>query len=125
MNKVCLVGRLTRDAELRSTASGVNTVTFDLAVKQSFKTEGEYKADFVRCVAFRNQAMFLSNHGKKGDIVSLEGRLRNNFWEKDGVKHYGSEVEVKELEIFSTKREDVPELPAEFSADTEDDDLLY
>ena len=125
MNKVCLVGRLTKDAELKSTGTGVNTVTFDLAVKQNFKTEGEYKTDFIRCVAFRHQAMFLSNHGKKGNVVSLEGRLRNNFWEKDNVKHYGTEVEVKELEIFSFKREDAPELPTEFSADAEDDDLPY
>lgn len=125
MNKVCLVGRLTKDAELKSTATGVNTVTFDLAVKQNFKTEGEYKTDFIRCVAFRHHAMFLANYGKKGNVVSLEGRLRNNFWEKDNVKHYGTEVEVTDIEIFASKRDEAPQLPEEFSADVPDDDLPY
>lgn len=125
MNKVCLVGRLTKDAELKSTATGVNTVTFDLAVKQKFKTAGEYKTDFIRCVAFGHNAEFLGNYGKKGNVVSVEGELRNNNFEKDGVMQYRTEVVAKEIEVCTSGKKETANLLEEFGADVPDDDLPY
>ena len=138
MNSVNLTGRITKDAEIRSTTTGINTVTFDLAVKRKYKESGEYKSDFIRCVAFRNSADYLGSYAKKGDVIGVKGELRNNIWEKDGVKRWNTEVRCEEVEIISKKTPSVgkadssleegacvPELPEEFGVDVDKDDLPF
>ena len=94
MNKIILVGRLTRDPELRSTSMGISTANFTVAVNRNFKNkDGQYDADFISCVAFRNTADFVSKYFKKGNLISLDGRIQTrNYDAQDGTKRYVTEV---------------------------------
>ena len=105
MNKVILVGRLTRDPELRSTTSGFNTANFSVAVQRNFKNkDGNFDADFINCVAFRNQADFISKYFKKGNMIGLEGRIQSRSYDaNDGTKRYVTEVLVDNVEFVGSK----------------------
>ena len=107
MNKIILVGRLTKDPEVRSTSAGFATVNFTVAVNRNFKNkEGGYDADFLPCVAFRNTADFISKFFKKGSMISLEGRVQTrNYDAQDGSKRYVTEVVVENAEFCGGKNE--------------------
>ena len=80
MNKIILVGRLTKDPEVRSTSAGYSTANFTVAVNRNFKNkEGNYDADFLPCVAFRQTADFVSKFFKKGNMISLDTSFGFNF----------------------------------------------
>ena len=107
MNKAILVGRLTRDAELRTTGSGTSVCSFTLAVNRRFKNaDGNYDADFINCVAWRVQAEFISKHFKKGDMFGIVGNLQTRIYEKDGNKTYITEVVVEEVNFVGGKKSD-------------------
>ena len=107
MNKVVLVGRLTRDPEVRSTSSGSNTARFTVAVNRNFKNkDGQYDADFVSCVAFRNTADFVSKFFKKGSMIGLEGRIQTGSYDaQDGSKRYTTDVVVDNVEFVGGRNE--------------------
>ena len=107
MNKIILVGRLTKDPEVRSTSAGFNTVNFTVAVNRNFKNkEGNYDADFLPCVAFRNTADFISKFFKKGSMISLDGRVQTrNYDAQDGSKRYVTEIVVENVEFVGGKNE--------------------
>ena len=107
MNKVVLVGRLTRDPEVRSTSSGSNTARFTVAVNRNFKNkDGQYDADFVSCVAFRNTADFVSRFFKKGSMIGLEGRIQTGSYDaQDGSKRYTTDVVVDNVEFVGGRNE--------------------
>lgn len=107
MNKIILVGRLTKDPEVRSTSAGFTTANFTVAVNRNFKNkEGNYDADFLPCVAFRNTADFVSKFFKKGNMISLEGRVQTrNYDAQDGTKRYVTEVVVENVEFVGGKNE--------------------
>ena len=107
MNKVVLVGRLTRDPEVRSTSSGSNTARFTVAVNRNFKNkDGQYDADFVSCVAFRNTADFVSKFFKKGSMIGLEGRIHTGSYDaQDGSKRYTTDVVVDNVEFVGGRNE--------------------
>ena len=107
MNKIILVGRLTKDPEVRTTSAGFNTVNFTVAVNRNFKNkEGNYDADFLPCVAFRSTADFVSKFFKKGNMISLEGRVQTrNYDAQDGTKRYVTEVVVDNVEFVGGKNE--------------------
>ncbi|MBQ6998734.1 MAG: single-stranded DNA-binding protein [Clostridia bacterium] len=97
MNKVILMGRLARDPELRSTPNGVSVCTFALAVSRRFKNaNGEYDADFINCVAWRQTAEFISKNFAKGRMLGVVGSLQTRSYDKDGQKRYVTEVSVDE-----------------------------
>ena len=97
MNKVILMGRLARDPELRSTPNGVSVCTFALAVSRRFKNaNGEYDADFINCVAWRQTAEFISKNFTKGRMLGVAGSLQTRSYDKDGQKRYVTEVSVDE-----------------------------
>ena len=97
MNKVILMGRLARDPEIRSTPNGVSVCTFALAVSRRFKNaNGEYDADFINCVAWRQTAEFISKNFAKGRMLGVIGSLQTRSYEKDGQKRYVTEVSVDE-----------------------------
>lgn len=125
LNKVILMGRLTRDPELRSTPQGVSTCSFSLAVDRNFVREGEErKADFINCVAWRQTAEFISKYFKKGNMVALEGSIQTRSWDdQDGKKHYVTEVIVSQVYFAEGKRES-EDAPAEIDMG-DDDDLPY
>ena len=96
MNSVNLIGRLTRDPELRSTATGESVCSFSLAVQRNFKNqEGEYVADFINCVAWRKRAEFISLYFKKGQQMGVQGELQTRKWsDNEGKTRYATEVIV-------------------------------
>lgn len=107
MNKVILLGRLTRDPEVRYSQGDNSTATarFSLAVNRKFKNaEGNYDADFINCVAFGKTAEFIEKYFHKGDMISLVGRIQTgSYTNKDGVKVYTTDVVVEEVEFAGGK----------------------
>lgn len=103
MNKVILLGRITRDPEAKQ--AGNTTVTrFTLAVDRCFKSEGQPTADFISCVAFGKTAEFISKYFKQGAKMAIEGRIQTGNYEKDGVKHYTTDVIVESVEFAESKK---------------------
>ena len=104
MNKAILVGRLARDPELRTTASGVSVCSFSVAVNRRFKNaEGNYDADFISCVAWRQQVEFLAKYFAKGSMVGLVGSIQTRNYEKDGQRVYVTEVSCDEIHFVESK----------------------
>lgn len=105
INKVFLSGNLTRDPELRATASGTQVLEFGLAVNERVRNQQadvwEERANFFSCIVFGRRAEALSRYLAKGAKVSIEGSLRYSSWERDGVKRSKVEVIVDELEFMS------------------------
>ena len=98
LNKVILMGRLTRDPELKSTPQGVSTCSFSIAVDRNFVRQGEErKADFINCVAWRQTAEFIPRYFKKGNMVALEGSIQTRSWDDDGKNRYVTEVIVSQV----------------------------
>lgn len=111
MNDCKFIGRLTKDPEYRVTPSGTELITFDLAVQRKFKNnDGEYESDFIRCIAFKKTAEFINTYSKKGYVMSVSGEMRNNNYEDDnGVKHYGMQLVVNNVDstvLFLNKKKE-------------------
>ena len=104
INNVVLVGRLTRDIELRKTQSGLSVASFTIAcdrrLSQEQKNNGEQSADFISCVAWRGSADFLGNYGHKGDTVGVEGRIQTRNYDRDGQKVYVTEIVANSVSIL-------------------------
>jgi len=98
LNKVTLMGRLTRDPELRSTATGTSVASFTIAVDRRFANrDGERQADFINCVAWRQTADFISKYFPKGRMIAVCGSIQTRTWDdQEGKKHYVTEVVVDE-----------------------------
>lgn len=96
LNRVILMGRITQELDLKQTPSSVSVLTFNIAVERSFTKQGEEKqADFITCVAWRQQAEFINKYFGKGRMIAIEGNLRTrNYEDKNGTKHYVTEVYV-------------------------------
>ena len=105
MNKVLLVGRLTRDPELRTTPGGMAVTRFTIAVSQNFTNKnGERGADFINCSAWGRQADNISKYCSKGTLVSAEGRIRTSSYDaQDGTKRYTTEVVCDTVNFLSSK----------------------
>ena len=101
MNKILLVGRLTKDPELRYTQSGIAVASFTLAVNRRFTNQnGEREADFINCVAWQKAAEFVANYFKKGQQMGLEGRLQVRSYEgNDGQRRWVTEVVAEQIEF--------------------------
>lgn len=112
MNKLILIGRLTKDPEIRVSGS-VTIAKFSLAVDRRFKRDGEPEADFFNCTAFNKTAEFIEKYCKKGMKMAIEGRVQNDNYEKDGVKHYGVTVIVENIEFAESKKGGTSEKKAE------------
>lgn len=98
MNNVSLVGRLTKDPELKSTAAGASTCSFSLAVQRDFKNaNGEYEADFINCTAWRSTAEFVSKYFKKGQQMGVCGQIRTRKWEDNGTMRYATDVTAEKI----------------------------
>lgn len=102
MNQVILIGRLTRDPEMRFIPStGTAVARFSLAVNREVKRDGQPDADFINIKVFGKGAENVSKYVKKGRLVAVNGQLRNNFYEdKNGIKHYNQEIVAKRVEFL-------------------------
>lgn len=108
MNKVVLVGRLTRDPEVRYTQGENQTAIarYTLAVDRRFKRDGEPTADFINCVVFGKSAEFSEKYFRQGLRVAISGRITTgNYTNKDGIKVYTTEVTVEEQEFAESRAE--------------------
>lgn len=107
LNKIILMGRLTRDPELRRTGSGTAVTSFALAVDRDFKGQGgEKETDFIDIVAWRSTAEFVSKYFTKGRMAVVEGRLQIRDWtDKDGGKRRSAEVVADNVYFGDSKRD--------------------
>ena len=102
MNRVDLIGRLTRDIDFSTIGNEkISKSSFTIAVKRNYKnSNGEYESDFIQCVAFRNTADFINKYFQKGDEIAVSGRIQTRSYEsQDGTKRYVTEVIVEEVEF--------------------------
>lgn len=106
MNKVILIGNITKDIELKTTAGGTSVATFTVACQRNYKNaEGRYETDFINCVAWKNTADFLSKYFGKGSSIAVTGRMQTRSYEaQDGGKRYVTEVIVEETEFVGKKK---------------------
>lgn len=141
MNKVILIGRLTRDPELQYTGSGTGVATFTIAVDRPYKNgQGEREADFIRCVAWRKLGEVVAEHMRKGRLVGVEGRIQTRSYEGgEGRRVYVTEVVAENVEFLDRPRdsqektapqatEPVKQEPANFVdafAGVDDEDLPF
>ncbi|KAF1125760.1 single-stranded DNA-binding protein [Streptococcus agalactiae] len=107
MNNVVLVGRLTRDVELKYTQSNVAVATFTLAVNRPFKNEaGEREADFINCVIWRQSAENLANWCKKGALIGITGRIQTrNYENQQGQRVYVTEVVAESFQLLESRKD--------------------
>lgn len=105
MNKVFLIGRLTRDPELRYTGSNIPVATFSLAVNRNFSNQaGEREADFINIVVWRKQAENVKNYLAQGSQVAIDGRIQTRSYDgNDGQKRYVTEVVADNVEFLGSK----------------------
>ena len=108
INRTVLVGRLTRDPELRYTSSNIAVVKFTLAVNRTFAgPTGEREADFIQCVVWRKQAENLARFVKKGSLLGIEGRIQTGSYDdKDGIRKYTTEVVCDSVQFLEPKNQD-------------------
>ncbi len=113
MNKVILVGRLTKDPELRATTSGVPVCSFTVACDRRYVKQGEErKADFINCIAWRQSAEAISKYFVKGNRIALEGSLQTRSWQdNEGKNRYATEVIVDAWEFAQSKSEGGAQAP--------------
>ena len=105
MNAVEIIGRITKDLELKETESGVKYTRFSIAVNRRFKNEdGEYETDFFNVVAWRGTAEFITNYFGKGKRIGIVGRLQTNkYTDKDGNERINTEIVVNEAYLIENK----------------------
>lgn len=107
INRVVLVGRLTRDVEVRKTASGFSVATFTVACDRRMARgqdgNNQQSADFISCVAWRQAADFLGSYARKGALVGVEGRIQTRNYDRDGQKVYVTEIVCDTVNLLESK----------------------
>lgn len=107
MNKVILMGRLTRDVEMRQTPSGVSLARFSIAVDRRFSgKDGQRQTDFINCAAWRQTGEFISRYFQKGSMIAVVGSIQSRSWDgQDGKRQYATEVVVDEAYFTGSRAE--------------------
>ena len=108
INDVTLIGRLTKDPELRTTGSGVSVTTFTLAVDRQYtNSQGERGADFINCVIWRKAAETFNNYTHKGSLVGINGRLQSRSYDNnDGQRVYVTEVVIDNFSFLDSRNKE-------------------
>ena len=121
LNEIILMGRLTRDPELRRTGSGTAVTSFSLAVERDYKSgSGEKETDFIDCVAWRSTAEFVSKYFTKGRMALVRGSLQIRDWtDRDGNKRRSAEVLAENVYFADSKRSTGGEQAPAYSAPPE------
>lgn len=105
INRVVLVGRLTRDPELRKTPSGASVCSYTLAVNRTRKAEGQPDADFINCVSWNKTAELMNQYLSKGALIGIEGRIQTrNYDNQNGQKVYVTEVITDSVQFLESKQ---------------------
>ena len=106
INNVVLVGRLTRDPELKQTSSGISFVNFTIAVNRTYVDQsGERQADFINCVVWRAQAENLARYMRQGSLIGVEGRIQTRSYETEEGMRYITEVLANSITFLESKSE--------------------
>lgn len=114
MNKVILMGRLTRDPEVRNSQGGTAVARYTLAVDRMFKREGEPNTDFINCITFGKSSEFVEKYLKKGMRIAVSGRIRTgSYTNRDGVKVYTTDIIVEEHEFAERKQAGACDMPGQ------------
>lgn len=102
INRVVLVGRITRDVDMRVTSSNIPVVSFSLAVNRKYTNElGERPADFINCVAWRHSAQFMKDYVRKGNLLAVEGQIQTrNYEDQSGTTRYITEVVCDSVQLL-------------------------
>ncbi|WP_342505890.1 single-stranded DNA-binding protein [Sporosarcina sp. FSL K6-2383] len=112
INRVVLVGRITKDLELKYSQSGVAVCRFNLAVNRTFKNaNGEQEADFPSILTFRKTAENVANHLHKGSLVGIDGRIQTGSYEKDGVRVYTTEILADSVQFLEPRNSNTGNTP--------------
>lgn len=125
MNKVNLIGNLTKDVELRYTKNNIAVASYTIAVNTGY---GELQeTNYINITTWGKAGEFVNKYFKKGQAIALSGRLKNKNYESNGVKHYGMEVVTEDIEFVGSKKEESKEELEEFipSFDMSEDDLPF
>jgi single-strand DNA-binding protein len=123
MNRVILVGRITKDPEMKMTQSNIPVVTFTLAVNRQFADQsGEKQADFIQCVVWRKQAENLARFVRKGALLGVEGRIQTRQYEADNGTRYVTEVVCDSVQFLESKGEQT-EAPREETSSADNDEF--
>ena len=105
INRVVLVGRITKDPILRKTPNGTSVVSFTIACNRRIKQEGQPDADFINCVAWNKTADFMAQYVRKGALLGLEGRIQTRSYDdKDGKRVYVTEVVADSVQALGSKK---------------------
>lgn len=112
MNKVMLIGRLTRDVEMNYSANNTAVARYTLAINRPYKREGEQEADFLRCVAFGKTAELAERYLAKGVRVAIDGRIQTgSYTNRDGQKVYTTDIIVERQEFLEKRAENSQTAP--------------
>lgn len=123
MNQIVLMGRLTRDVEIRHTQSNIPVASFTLAVDRGYQKDGDKQTDFINCVAWRGTAEFVSKWFSKGDMCAVTGRLQMRDWQdRDGNKRISAEVVTDHVYFTGSKKESGGATYSDFDAPPASDD---
>jgi single-strand DNA-binding protein len=128
MNKVILMGRLTKDVELKYTSTNNTAIcNFTIAVDKEFQKSGEErKADFLNCVAWGKTSEFISKYFSKGSMIAITGKIETRTWEdNEGKKHYATEIIVDKPYFTGSKNNNSNNANLNISPINEDDELPF
>ena len=130
MNRVTLCGRLTRDPELRASSTGTSICTFTIAVDRPRNKDGVKEADFIRCKCFGKQGESVAYYKRKGEMIAVDGRIQNNNYEKDGIRHYSDEIIVERADFLGKEKtaqidEKTPSSAMDAFSTIDDDDIPW
>lgn len=126
INRVILVGRITKDPEMKQTQSNIAVVSFTLAVNRQFTdSSGERQADFIQCVVWRKQAENLARFVKKGALLGIEGRIQTRTYEADNGTRYVTEVVCDSVQFLESKGDNKENTTYQKDTDTADNDEFY
>lgn len=116
-NTVILIGRITKDLELRTIQNGTNVLKLNLAIPRSYKnSQGEYDTDFINCTLYRQLADRTAEYCRKGDMVGIKGTIQTGSYEKDGKRVYTTEVVAEKITFLQAKEKG--QAPKESQAET-------
>lgn len=121
VNRVVLIGRLTRDPEARATSTGMSVAEFSIAVDKKKRNDGEKEANFFKVKCFGRSADFVTQYLTKGRLVAIDGRLEHRTWEKDGQKRETIEIIADDVQGLDRPREDEPSKPKNILAEDDGD----
>lgn len=113
-NVVFLIGRITKDIELRATKNGINTANINIAVNREFKNnEGVYETDFINVTTYKHIAEMVSEYCKKGDLIGIQGRIQMRIYEKEDKKVYIQEIIADKVSFLAStnKSKEIEEKP--------------